>query len=101
MPMRTKTFAVLPAMYRLVGHGVAEVSLWEKFLPLLRGILQRLTIYRCRFCGELYRHWRHPPRKGVCPDLPSGHAGLADGTWLRGDVAASRPQVKQFDSSRA
>lgn len=68
MPMRTKTFAVLPAMYRLVGHGVAEVSLWEKFLPLLRGILQRLTIYRCRFCGELYRHWRHPPRKGVCPD---------------------------------
>ncbi len=60
MPMRTKTFAVLPAMYRLVGHGVAEVSLWEKFLPLLRGILQRLRIYRCRFCGELYRHRRHP-----------------------------------------
>ena len=39
----------------------------ENLLPLLGRVIQRLTIYRCRFCGEHYRHWLHPPLNGVCP----------------------------------
>jgi len=65
MSIRTTTFE--PATHCPVGRAVAQGSLPGKLLPLLGRVTQRLTIYRCRFCGELYRHWRHPPLNGVCP----------------------------------
>ncbi len=65
--MRTQTVEALPAMHCPVEHGGTLVSLLGRFLHLLGGIVQRLRIYRCRFCGELYRQWRHPSLNGVCP----------------------------------
>ncbi len=74
MPMGTKIFEVLPATHAPAGDGIARVSLSGRFLPLLGRTVkllgttvQRFSIYRCRFCGELYRHWRQPPLNGVCP----------------------------------
>ncbi len=67
MPMRTNILEVLPAMHCPVDHGVVRVSLSGRFRALVGRIGQRLSIYQCRFCGELHRHWRHPPLNGVCP----------------------------------
>jgi hypothetical protein len=68
MPMRTRAFEVFFPMHYPVGDAVARPSLSGRVLPLLRRIVQRITIYRCRFCGEFYRQWRYPPLNGVCPD---------------------------------